>query len=362
VRSGVAAVLLLAACGSKQAAPAPEPSREAEAEAEAEAEVSEEERTAVIEKAMNDLAAAASACWGVAAVDDYRLAGDVRMLIDVGRDGTAKVELRDDSTRDPVLVGCLKTVIEGYAWAEPMWGAATELPFSFKAPKGQNLIDRRFVPEIESGARVILDAKNSGNGAASIFELVQPAGATTTASARAELWVDLATLDATYYPPKAARTPTEGRYAIFAVPGGEEDGTRRAGVLPAEPAGKKDKGRPKPVAAGEAQAQTFPRPGVGVVQLRLDPVKVKGAALSASVLDLDAGAAIPKHVHDGSTELLYVVSGGGTMIVDGVELTVTPTSVVQIPPNTEHSFTAAEATRAIQVYAPPGPEQRFKKN
>jgi quercetin dioxygenase-like cupin family protein len=242
-----------------------------------------------------------------------------------------------------------------------MWGQATELPFEFTAPHGQNLIDRRFVPEVETGARVIVDARNTGNGALSVFELVAGAGEGTTASARAELWVDLATLEATYLPPRAARTPKAGRYVIFAVPGGEEEATRRAGVLPAEPAKPKEKGRPKPVPAGTKQAQVLPRPGVGTVSLRLDPTKVKGAALSASVLDIDAGAAIPKHVHDGSTELIYLLAGAGTMMIDGVELTVTSTSVVQIPPGIEHSFTATEATRAIQVYAPPGPEQRFKQ-
>jgi hypothetical protein len=35
--------------------------------------------------------------------------------------------------------------------------------------------------------------------------------------------------------------------------------------------------------------------------------------------------------------------------------------VVQIPPNTPHAFTASAAVRAVQVYTPAGPEQRFKK-
>jgi len=322
----------------------------------------EAERTAVIEKAMNDLAPAANGCWGVAAADDYRLEGRVSVLIDVGADRTA-VTVREDTTRDPVLVDCLKRVIEGYAWPAPMRGHATVLPFAFRAPNGQNMIDRRYVPAVETGARVILDAKNSGNGAATMFEAIVGAGAATTASARAELWIDLGSrdLDAVYLPPRTARTPAAGRYLIVAVPGGQEDGTRRAGVLPAEPAGKKEKGRPAAVPAGVKQAQVLPRKGVGTVSLRLDPTKVKGAALSAAVIDIDAGAVVPKHVHDASTELLYVLAGGGTMVVDGVELTVTEHSVVQVPAGVEHSFTATAATRALQFYAPPGPEQRFKQ-
>jgi len=34
--------------------------------------------------------------------------------------------------------------------------------------------------------------------------------------------------------------------------------------------------------------------------------------------------------------------------------------VIQIPAGVEHAFTANAATRALQLYTPPGPEQRFK--
>jgi quercetin dioxygenase-like cupin family protein len=78
------------------------------------------------------------------------------------------------------------------------------------------------------------------------------------------------------------------------------------------------------------------------------------------VIELPKGAAIPEHVHAGETELLYVLAGAGTMTVRGVPLAVGPTSVVQIPPNTPHAFTAAEDVRAVQIYTPAGPEQRFK--
>jgi quercetin dioxygenase-like cupin family protein len=49
------------------------------------------------------------------------------------------------------------------------------------------------------------------------------------------------------------------------------------------------------------------------------------------------------------------------MTVAGTQIAVTPTSVIQIPPNTKHAVTATEEIRAVQLYTPPGPEQRFKK-
>ena len=60
------------------------------------------------------------------------------------------------------------------------------------------------------------------------------------------------------------------------------------------------------------------------------------------------------------TELLYVLAGGGTLTVGGVDLPVTPTTVVQIPKQTKHAFTATSAVRAVQIYTPAGPEQQFK--
>jgi quercetin dioxygenase-like cupin family protein len=79
------------------------------------------------------------------------------------------------------------------------------------------------------------------------------------------------------------------------------------------------------------------------------------------VIELPKGVAIPEHVHAGETELLYVMAGAGTMTIRGVPVAVTPTSVIQIPPNTPHAFTATEDVRAFQLYTPAGPEQRFKQ-
>ena len=79
------------------------------------------------------------------------------------------------------------------------------------------------------------------------------------------------------------------------------------------------------------------------------------------MLQLPGGAKVPEHVHATETELLYVLAGSGTMTIAGTSLPVIATSVIQIPPNTKHAFVAAEAVRAVQIYTPAGPEQRFKR-
>src|SRR5690606_8461875 len=68
-----------------------------------------------------------------------------------------------------------------------------------------------------------------------------------------------------------------------------------------------------------------------------------------------------EHVHARETEVVYVLEGTGTMTVNGVALAIEPTSVVQVPPGATHSFTATSLLRALQIYAPAGPEQRFKR-
>jgi quercetin dioxygenase-like cupin family protein len=77
-------------------------------------------------------------------------------------------------------------------------------------------------------------------------------------------------------------------------------------------------------------------------------------------VSLPAGTKVPEHVHAGETELWYMLAGAGTLTVNGVDLPVAATSVVQIPKNTRHAFAVTADCRALQIYTPAGPEQRFK--
>lgn len=80
-----------------------------------------------------------------------------------------------------------------------------------------------------------------------------------------------------------------------------------------------------------------------------------------TVLVLQPGAAVPEHVHDASAELLYILEGAAEMTVAGDTLTVNAGDAVRIPMGTPHSARVVgdHALRAVQVYAPAGPEQRF---
>jgi quercetin dioxygenase-like cupin family protein len=397
----VARALALAAAAALAGCPAPEPahpagpppergSGAAPAGAPAPApvapgvarEASQEERLAAIQKAMNELDEAAQGCWAVSAAERLDVEGELTATIEI-EPATARVTFDRDTTRTPPLAACVARLLSAYRWAPPLHGQIIRLPFRFRAPDSQNVIDRRLVPWKAQGkvaVAVLLDEQNSGDGAASMFELAIAAGGATGAriAERPELWYFLApaTVEVTgaasrravaagdmmYVPAHAARNVIAGgaevRAVIAVAPGGRE-GAARAGALPTPELGAIKSGVAGPVHLPASAAHRYPRPA-GAVAIFAEPSTIKDRALAATVIELPKGGAIPEHVHAAETELLYVLAGAGTMTVKGVPLAVGPTSVVQIPPNTPHAFTAAEDVRAVQIYTPAGPEQRFK--
>lgn len=392
------ALLVVAACGEK---PRPLPPIETPEDPDAGVadeglapdrpvleEVPEDERIAAIEVAMNALAPVANQCWAAAATDDFRLAGDVRAFVSIGpKSGAgATVEITANTTDDDTLAACLRAVLEAYAWAPPLAGQAIELPFHFDAPAMQNVVDRAFVPRkkqagVEVG--VLLDEANSGNRALSLYEVSsredRPVIGPREAE-RLEVWhfgrgavVHLKVPGGgeealeegdVLVAPAGARFQLEPKVPLRAVvafvPGGRE-GTGRAGALPGRSValGKRAKGAPFVKIVRAKDAKTYPGPG-RTATIVVEP-PLAGGAISLGVLTLDAGVKVPLHVHAKETEVLYVLEGGGSMPIAGTTVPVTSTSVVQVPANVEHGFEATAPVRAIQLYTPAGPEQRFKK-
>ena len=91
---------------------------------------------------------------------------------------------------------------------------------------------------------------------------------------------------------------------------------------------------------------------------------------SLGLLLASKDAAVPQHQHDGTWEVLAVLRGTGTLkhakvagSNDLASLSVTDGTVAMIPPGAQHAWQPKgdKPLVAIQLYAPPGPEQRFKK-
>jgi mannose-6-phosphate isomerase-like protein (cupin superfamily) len=76
---------------------------------------------------------------------------------------------------------------------------------------------------------------------------------------------------------------------------------------------------------------------------------------------LEGTSAVPEHTHPTSWEVLAAVEASGTFVLDGTEGKLGPRQVVAIPPGAKHAWKPEQGSKlvAIQMYIPPGPEQRF---
>jgi quercetin dioxygenase-like cupin family protein len=105
--------------------------------------------------------------------------------------------------------------------------------------------------------------------------------------------------------------------------------------------------------------------GKGGARILLDETTAPGLKEAAmSELVMLPGAVVPEHTHDLSSELLYVIEGHCTMTLDGQASEVRAGMAIFIPAGVKHAMkmdTKVEPLRAIQIYTPGGPEQRFQK-
>jgi quercetin dioxygenase-like cupin family protein len=78
---------------------------------------------------------------------------------------------------------------------------------------------------------------------------------------------------------------------------------------------------------------------------------------------LEGTAPVAEHAHAGVYEILCAVQADGVLTIDGRPQIVRAKTCNVIPPDAKHSWVPAPGAKlvAIQMYAPPGPEERFKK-
>lgn len=157
---------------------------------------------------------------------------------------------------------------------------------------------------------------------------------------------------------------------VFAPPGPE-----RVYRDPADPQGRADfevirdarAAQPpagvKLVVRQAGQAEALPLAGgSGTVRLLLEPAVTGSPAFSLGLVEFAPGSEVPRHSHAGATEVLYVLSGGGTLTVGSESFPFAAGAVLHLPPDQPHGakIGPGDKTVAVQLYAPAGPEQRFK--
>ena len=104
------------------------------------------------------------------------------------------------------------------------------------------------------------------------------------------------------------------------------------------------------------------RRGKGKIKPLLEPAKTGDKALYVGLLEAEPGAEVPRNTHPGSAEILYVVSGGGDVTVGSEKIPFEAEEALHIPDGQPHAarFTGPEKTIMVQVFAPAGPEERYR--
>jgi mannose-6-phosphate isomerase-like protein (cupin superfamily) len=119
--------------------------------------------------------------------------------------------------------------------------------------------------------------------------------------------------------------------------------------------------RPAPsvvhVRAAEARELTWAQ---GTMSAHLDVETDR--APEAYLGRLAGTGAVGEHTHAGSWEILFAVEASGTFTLDGTPHRLASRQVLAVPAGTKHAWTPDPGHRlkALQMYWPPGPEQRFR--
>ncbi len=73
------------------------------------------------------------------------------------------------------------------------------------------------------------------------------------------------------------------------------------------------------------------------------------------VMDVKPAEDIGKEIHPNEDQVLYLISGRGTIYMDGKEMDFNKGDCVLVPAGTEHNFTTIgdESMKIITTYSPP---------
>lgn len=140
----------------------------------------------------------------------------------------------------------------------------------------------------------------------------------------------------------------EAPEASPSTPKAGTDGNADAKAPTVEPRG------PSVVAFADAPSLAAPN-GRGIVT-----ELARGDEAFVAMLQLDPGASIPEH-RDATEEFIHVLSGGGTMTIDGEKHEVNAGATIYMPANAAVSFeNGSRPLRALQIFADPGPEAKYQ--
>lgn len=383
------------------------------------AESEEQRAAAAIENTLQRHAGDVHRCFGQALADRLDVAGQVEIAVDVGAGGKVDdaklVSQKGDLT--PGLPSCVLAAATTWKVDGIEPGASLVLPFAFQGQANQFVVKEADAPERGPGAAPAKGAKGKPprQGPFTVKVLADEQNVRARNVSLTLLTIGPANRVAMHRHPQSAKilyllkgrarllgppgTPpqnlTEGSAAFipmgyphvienmgrqapavmlqaFGPPGPEKvyrdptDATGRAAfdvirdpkkaTLPPASAGKL-------VVVQAAEGRELAMAGTkGTARIVLDPAVTGSNTMALDLIELSPGAEVPRHAHAGSTEVLYVLSGGGKLSVGSESYPFGPEDVIHVPADQPHgaTFSRDDKTVAIQIYAPAGPEQRFR--
>lgn len=293
--------------------------------------------------------------------------GEMLVRVMVGADmHPMKADVLKDQTGLPALGPCLQSKIQKWDLTslQAAQGDQVVFPLVFKPEPLAKGEKRMLVPmsaqETEGPQRFLIDDQSVGEAPlASVSMLTLSPNATSQAKARKD---------------------DEEEIVIYVLEGGFKVGPNVLGPGDAlwlgahtdkpaiSPADKKPLKLLEIRAHGEGTGQKVVHGadlktykiagGKATAKLLLDGM---GAKLAVDGIDAEPGTTIASHKHQSQDEELFFLSGRSTTTIGKQKFDTEPGDALRIPANMTHTMKVTEPLKAIQIYAPGGPEQRFKK-
>ncbi len=102
--------------------------------------------------------------------------------------------------------------------------------------------------------------------------------------------------------------------------------------------------------------------GKGRATPLLDVAHTGDRAVYLGKLEAEPGVEVPRHSHPGAEEIIFVMAGAGELTVGSEKFPFEGPEALYIPAGQPHAvkFTGTDKAEMVQIYAPAGPEDRYK--
>ena len=374
----------------------------------------EENRIAgILQSALVAHGAEVNRCFERALADTLDVSGKIELSVDVGAGGKiTKAEPALDEVKSPVLLACLEASALTWSLVGIDPGSTVVVPLAFEGQAAQFTIKVADAPDHGPPA-----PKHKAGGAAppvppfSVKLLVDEATMHAQKAAVAQLTVAPANrialhrhpgaeilyvvrgharvlgaagvapekLDegmAIYIPPSMPHAiENMGRQTaavlldLFVPPGPEkvyrdptDPAARAAFEVIHDPKATSPDGAKFVVSAPVAADTVALFGGKGKATTLLDVAHTGNRAVYLGKLEAEPGAEVPRNVHAGADEILFVTAGAGELTVGSEKFPFEAPVALYIPAGQPHAakFTGTDKAELVQIFAPAGPEDRYK--